>query len=136
VRKKKLIVGLRKDVLIASRITPMDFYLAKYSIKAYQKEINDNLSRLNNLSTEVHDKVIQTLDFMNKYKNSFDMTCLEKESDTICVCGYFINVDGSLPDKLTERLDKVIEVARRAKSAQVLLSGGAVQNQYSEAEAM
>lgn len=105
-------------------------------IKADQKEIDDNLSRLNNLSIKVHGKFIQTLDFMNKYKNSFDMTCLEEEIDTICVCGYFLNEDGSLPDKLTKRLDKVIEVARRSKSAQVLLSGGAVQNKYSEAEAM
>lgn len=105
-------------------------------IQAEQSEIYHTQSKLKQVSSKVHDYFVETKTFMNTHKDSFNKHCQIDDIDTICVCGYFLHSDGSLPTKLQSRLNKVIELANRSKEVKIVLSGGAVQNQYSEAEAM
>lgn len=56
--------------------------------------------------------------------------------DCIIVCGYPTNEDGTLSHILKSRIDKAIELYQRQQSAYIIVSGGAIHNQFSESEAM
>lgn len=56
--------------------------------------------------------------------------------DVICVYGFAVNGDGSIPARLEVRLQAAAELAHRYPRATVLLSGGAVHNGHVEAATM
>lgn len=56
--------------------------------------------------------------------------------DCILVCGYPTNEDGTLSHILKSRIDKAIELYKNHQSAYMIVSGGAIHNQFSEAKAM
>lgn len=61
----------------------------------------------------------------------------EKESyDCAVVCGYFANGDGTPSEMLKSRVDKAVELWKQKKVKYMILSGGAVHNEYVEAEVM
>lgn len=98
--------------------------------------INKSLTKLRDLSPVVYRHYIDITNFMQNNKNRFDMQCKSNKVDALLVCGYVLNSDGSLPEKLVKRLSKTVDLSMRYKDAQVVLSGAAVQNSFSEAEAM
>lgn len=56
--------------------------------------------------------------------------------DCIIVCGYPTNEDGTLSTILKSRIDKAIELYHQHQSSYIIVSGGAIHNQYSESRAM
>ena len=56
--------------------------------------------------------------------------------DCVIVCGYPANEDGSISYILKSRIDKAIEIYRQNKVKYIIVSGGAVHNDFSEALTM
>lgn len=56
--------------------------------------------------------------------------------DCVIVCGYPTNDDGTISYILKSRIDKAIELYQKKKVEFIIVSGGAVHNQYSEALTM
>lgn len=102
-------------------------------IKEEAVEIDRSLNALRLNAPDLYDYFKETLDFINENKLRFECDANIKPIDLICVFGYFLNADGSMPPKLKQRLDKVISLAKEYPSATILISGGAVQNAYVEA---
>lgn len=94
------------------------------------------LRRLQKAALHLYEKFIDTLQFIEKNKRKQDFPKSQSPLDLFCVFGYFLNEDGSMPAKLEERLQLTAELAQAHPQAQVLLSGGAVQNEHVEAIAM
>lgn len=101
-----------------------------------ESKIASSFNTLNQIVPEIHDYFKDVLDFINDNKLRFDYDPKDTQLDLICVFGYFLNDDGSLPVKLEQRLNKVRKLAKNYPDATVLISGGAVQNQYCEAVEM
>ena len=59
-----------------------------------------------------------------------------EKRDCIIVCGYPANEDGSISNILKSRIDKAIELYRNHFADIIIVSGGAIHNQYNEAEVM
>lgn len=106
------------------------------TLKTPQEKLQPYLQKLKTLSTDLHDKFVEVLAFIQKHNGTFDFMPPEETLDLICVYGYFFNEDGSMPKELEVRLLKVVELAQLNPEATILLSGGAVQNQYGEAVEM
>ena len=60
----------------------------------------------------------------------------EQRKDCAIVCGYPTNEDGSISSILQSRIDKAIELYRNHKVNYIIVSGGAIHNQYNEAYCM
>lgn len=56
--------------------------------------------------------------------------------DCVVVCGYCAEEDGEPSDMMKSRVDKAIELWKEKKVRYLIMSGGAVHNQYVEAEVM
>ena len=56
--------------------------------------------------------------------------------DCVIVCGYPTNDDGSISYILKSRIDKAVELYQNQDVQYLILSGGAIHNQYCEAIAM
>ena len=56
--------------------------------------------------------------------------------DCIVVCGYPAKIDGTPSEIMKTRVDKAIELWKRKNAEYLILSGGAVANQFTEAEVM
>lgn len=56
--------------------------------------------------------------------------------DCAIVCGYPANEDGTISYILQSRIDKAIELYKQGNIGYIIVSGGAVHNQYSEAKVM
>lgn len=94
------------------------------------------LQQLQSRSPSIHDRFVEVLSFIKKYNRTVDFMTAEEPLDLICVYGYFLNEDGSMPIELENRLIKIRELEELNPEATILLSGGAVQNQYGEAVEM
>lgn len=105
-------------------------------IEEDEKEIDRSLQALRKKSPKLHDQFKEVLAFIDDNKLRFECDSKKSSFDLICVFGYFLNADGTMPLKLKQRLDKVTSLAKEHTNATVLLSGGAVQNQYGEAVEM
>lgn len=53
--------------------------------------------------------------------------------DCVIVCGYPANEDGTISDILKSRIDKAIELYHDHQVQYIIVSGGAIHNQYCEA---
>lgn len=105
----------------------------RISARRPTEEINAYRSLLKDRSPNLYGRLNQLLVFIEKHKMNPEVPEIEAPLDLICVCGYFLHPDGSLPEKLENRLIKTRELAAKYPDAKILLSGGAVQNQYVEA---
>ena len=76
------------------------------------------------------------MELINENKNRFTFSENKASLNLICVCGYVLNEDGTIPPTLKKRLNKAEELALLNPSAILLLSGGAVMNRYNEAQEM
>ena len=56
--------------------------------------------------------------------------------DCAIVCGYFANSDGTPSEFMKSRVDKAVELWKKEKVKYLLLSGGAVRNEHTEAYVM
>ncbi|MEC6748584.1 ElyC/SanA/YdcF family protein [Marinilactibacillus sp. XAAS-LB27] len=90
------------------------------------------LDRLEESCRPLYQKFKNVLAFIetNKMRNDFYD---HKPVDLICVFGYFLNDDGSFPPTLIERSTIIKALADENPAATILISGGAVQNEYVEA---
>ncbi|MBQ5676337.1 MAG: YdcF family protein [Lachnospiraceae bacterium] len=62
---------------------------------------------------------------------------VKKENyDCAIVCGYFANSDGTPSEFMKSRVDKAVELWKKEKVKYLLLSGGAVRNEHTEAYVM
>lgn len=105
-------------------------------VKADEKLISAISDRLNDVAPKVYSKYLKVISLMKKYQNDFDRECIIDRIDALMVFGYFLNKDGTFPEKLQKRLKKVIELTERYPEASIVISGGPVQNQHSEAKEM
>lgn len=101
-----------------------------------KKPVEYYLKKLKTLSPSLHDRFVEVLTFIREHNRTVDFMTAEESLDLICVYGYFLNEDGSMPMELENRLFKIQELAEWHPEATILLSGGAVQNQYGEAVEM
>lgn len=97
------------------------------------EEIETYLKTLEIVAPQIAHKLKETLIFIQKSKEEYHYNEISKSLDLICVFGYFLYDDGSMPDKLIERLKKTYELAKKYSRANILISGGVVQNKYCEA---
>lgn len=102
-------------------------------VRRNKEEIAEYFTTLKAVSPKIHSKVKEVLEFIEKNKTNFAVQKITKPLDLICVFGYFLNEDGSMPVQLEKRLKKVCELVELYPNAKILLSGGAVQNKYVEA---
>lgn len=58
------------------------------------------------------------------------------KKDCAIVCGYPANDDGTISAILQSRIDKAIELYKNHKINYIIVSGGAIHNQYNEATCM
>ncbi|MCC5894710.1 MAG: YdcF family protein [Alkalibacterium sp.] len=105
-------------------------------IKENPSLINKALMTLKQRDLGVFNYFTGVLEFIDQHKLRFDYDLNGGPIDLICVFGYFLNEDGTMPLKLIQRLEKVKHLAEQYPDATILLSGGAVQNQYCEAVEM
>lgn len=64
------------------------------------------------------------------------VAAVECRVDLVCVYGYAVADDGTIPPRLEVRLRAALELSRRHPGAMLLLSGGAVHSRHCEAVAM
>lgn len=105
-------------------------------LKESKEEIDYFFSVLKNKSLKVHDEIKSIMKFIEDHRNMRPLKMKDNKLDLICVYGYVLNTDGSIPVKLRKRLLKTFEIAEKYPNTKILLSGGAVKNGYSEAEEM
>ncbi|MBM6614987.1 YdcF family protein [Desemzia sp. RIT804] len=105
-------------------------------VQGNKKEMEQYFNTLKTVSPKIHHKLKEVLVFIENNKTNFDVQKVTEPLDLICVFGYFLNNDGSMPIQLEKRLLKVCELVKIYPKAKVLLSGGAVQNKYGEAVEM
>ena len=98
-----------------------------------KEEIDQYFTALKTVSPKIQHKLKEVIDFIENNKTNFNIQNITEPLDMICVFGYFLNDDGSMPIQLEKRLLKVCELVKLYPEAKVLLSGGAVQNKYGEA---
>jgi len=64
------------------------------------------------------------------------MNMVMKMKDCAIVCGYPTNEDGTISEILKSRIEKAIELYQKQQIQYIIVSGGAIHNQYSEAYTM
>lgn len=102
-------------------------------VESNNEEIKIYTRTLEKVAPQIAHKLKESLMLIKKNKIDFDYSEILEPLDLICVFGYFLYDDGSMPDKLIERLKKTYELAKKYPQANILISGGAVQNKYCEA---
>ena len=102
-------------------------------IESDKEEIEAYFKILKTIAPQIAHKLKETLTFIEKSKEEYHYNELSKSLDLICVFGYFLYDDGSMPNELIGRLRKTFELAKKYSQAKILISGGAVQNKYCEA---
>lgn len=60
----------------------------------------------------------------------------QKKYDCVIVCGYPANDDGTVSKIMATRVEKAVELYQQGIIKYLILSGGAVRNEYKEAEVM
>jgi len=105
-------------------------------VRADEKLISAVSKRLRALAPEVYTKYAEVISLKTDHQNDFNRRCISDTIDALLVFGYFLNADGTVPEKLQQRLTKVIELADRYPEASIVISGGPVQNHFSEAREM
>lgn len=60
----------------------------------------------------------------------------KRQYDCAIVCGYFANPDGTPSEFMKTRVNKGVDLWKRGKVKSLIFSGGAVYNEYVEAEVM
>lgn len=101
-----------------------------------QVEIDYYYGRLKEVAPAFSEKFREIMDFIEHHKTDYSYQKIESPLDVICVCGHYLNSDGTMPERLSERLNTTIDLAYKYPNADILLSGGAVQSCYSEAVEM
>lgn len=107
--------------------------LVQLTILEAETEATHYNNCLSEHSPKLYTAFNHTNDFIEENKNRFDFPGNVETLDLICVYGYSLNNDGSLPAVLDRRLATVTELAIKNPSLTILLSGGAVINKYNEA---
>ncbi|MDE1549195.1 YdcF family protein [Jeotgalibaca caeni] len=105
-------------------------------LKALESECTACFEQLASVAPELCQKVKEVFNMIEQHASQYNFPPIDGPLDVICVFGYFMNDDGTMPLVLENRLLSVLELVREHPEALVLVSGGAVRNQYSEAVAM
>lgn len=101
-----------------------------------EAELEEYTTRLKERSPEMFELYERITILIEENHNRFEFPGITDPIEAICVFGYIVNGDGTLPEVLINRLKKVKELAELHPSAMILLSGGAVRNQFNEAVEM
>lgn len=100
------------------------------------EKLTNYAQHLKRVAPTVYNKLQTVFSFIEQNKNKTDFLVTTQPFDVICVCGHFLYDDGTMPPALEERLKKTYALAIKHPQATIVLSGGAVQNEYCEAQVM
>lgn len=101
-----------------------------------ETELEEYTTRLEERWPEMFELYERITILIEENHNRFEFPGITDPIEAICVFGYIVNDDGSLPEVLVNRLKKVQELADLHPDAMILLSGGAVRNRFNEAVEM
>ena len=127
------------------RRNPLDVHALSLSIVAckatsYKTQTSMRLQALKLVSQEAYQDVLDLLslaDSNNANKVSYGSEQLtDMIPDVIAVFGQSPNMDGTPSEGLLSRLEKTKEMAERYPDVKIVLSGGPVKTQYTEASVM
>ncbi|WP_423188680.1 YdcF family protein [Alkalibacterium sp. f15] len=127
----KQVLMIEKDNIFAEMML-----LIQLSILNSEREVDHYAMRLKEHSFDLYTAYEQVIQLIEEHKDQFKFPGNIDPIEVICVYGYILNEDGSIPEVLEKRLLKVNELAEQHPSAMILLSGGAVKNKYNEAVEM
>lgn len=91
---------------------------------------------LKKAAPQLYEQVEETWEFIQQHLAAYSFPEINQPLDAIGIYGYVLKEDGTIPLVLENRLKKAQELAVAHPHAKVLLSGGDVQNPFSEAAAM
>lgn len=98
-----------------------------------QEEIEIHQKMLKDRAPDLYHKLHFLLTFIKKYSEYQHIPEIDSPLELICVCGYWLNPDGTISGQLEKRLRKTIELSMKYPKAKILVSGGSVYNKYVEA---
>lgn len=111
--------------------------IGQLMIVGEKKEQKDHyFFQLKQISLNLYNKLKKIITFIESHKKRYTFPEIDQPLDLICVFGFFLEKDGSFPDRLLERLETTIHLSKEHPHATILISGGAVQNKYKEAYEM